>query len=100
MNHLLVHINQDIKRRDKTKIRTQHYIQLITWAKEIQQLIPRGPNNNFNVEEGTTYALDNLYAPYRFTEIRRGLRLNNFYDINFLSIGLCLMLDCGYAQSS
>ena len=37
MYHLLVHINQDIK-GDKTKIRTQQYIQLNTEAKEIQQL--------------------------------------------------------------
>ena len=37
MTHLLVHIHQDIT-GDKTKLRTQQYMQLNIGAKEIQQL--------------------------------------------------------------
>ena len=36
MHHLLEHINQD-KKGDTAKIRTQQYIKLNTWAKEIQK---------------------------------------------------------------
>ena len=49
MNDLQVHINQDIK-RDKTKIRTQQYIQLNTGAKEIKQFTAGGPDNRPNIK--------------------------------------------------
>ena len=52
MNHLLVHINQGIK-GDKSRIRTQQYIQLNTGAKEIQQLNPGGPSNRHNIRPQT-----------------------------------------------
>ena len=41
MNHLVIHINQDINRRYK-KLRIQKFTQLNTGAIEIQQLNPTG----------------------------------------------------------
>ena len=37
-----LHANQDIKKEDRTKIRTQQYMKLNTGAKEIQQINPVG----------------------------------------------------------
>ena len=45
MNHLLVHINQDIK-GDETKIRTQRYIEMNTRTKEMQQFNKCGPERD------------------------------------------------------
>ena len=42
MHHLLLHTYQDMKRRKKTKIRTQHLMEMNTGAKEITQLNPNG----------------------------------------------------------
>ena len=49
MNHLQVHVKQD-RKGDKTKIRTQQYIQLNTGAKEIKQLKPSGPYNRLTIK--------------------------------------------------
>ena len=46
MHHLLEHINQDKKKGDKVKIRTQQCIKLNTGAKEMQQVNPGGPDNS------------------------------------------------------
>ena len=49
MHHIIEHINQDKKKGDKARTRTQLYIKLNTGAKEIQQVNPGGPGNSRSI---------------------------------------------------
>ena len=55
MHHLQKHIDQDIKKGDKAKIRTQQYIKLNTGAKEIQQVNLGGPDNSQSIRPLTSH---------------------------------------------
>ena len=89
MHHLLEHIDQGIK-GDKAKIRTQQLIKLNTWAKEIQQVNPGGPDNNQSIRPLPIWPLPILAVCRAYRGLPVGFLLLR-YSVKFTVESLSLL---------